>query len=212
MKKIRLIHAAIIAMAISLPSAKAQPQWPQGPGEGPGMRSEFKMRTPEERAEQKTDMMDKAANLDKKQYKKIYSIFLKEEKAKEQAMMGFFQGGNFPGGMPGGPGMGGGFPGGGFPGGGPGMGGGFPGGGPGMGGGFPGGGPGMGRPEGGRPEGMTFPGMENMPKPKVGGKEIDSDEYIYEREKKFMKILTPEQYAAWRRFQPNPKKGFGRSF
>lgn len=183
MKKIRLIHAAIIAMAISLPSAKAQPQWPQGPGEGPGMRSEFKMRTPAERAEQKTDMMNKAVNLDKKQYKKIYSIFLKEEKAKEQAMMGFFQGGSFPGGMPGGPGMGGG---------------------------FPGGGPGMGRPEGGRPEGMTFPGMENMPKPKVGGKEIDSDEYIYEREKKFMKILTPEQYAAWRRFQPNPKKGFNR--
>ena len=207
MKKIRLIHAAIIAMAISLPSAKAQPHWPQGPGEGPGIRSEFKMRTPAERAEQKTDMMNKAVNLDKKQYKKIYSIFLKEEKAKEQAMMGFFQGGSFPGGMPGGPGMGGG-----FPGGGPGMGGGFPGGGPGMGGGFPGGGPGMGRPEGGRPEGMTFPGMENMPKPKVGGKEIDSDEYIYEREKKFMKILTPEQYAAWRRFQPNPKKGFGRLF
>jgi hypothetical protein len=36
-----------------------------------------------ERAVQRTDKMDKAVNLDEKQYKKIYKIFLKEEKFKK---------------------------------------------------------------------------------------------------------------------------------
>ena len=121
--------------------------------------------------------MDKAIDLDAKQYKKIYKIFLKEENAKDEAIQAMMP----P--FPGGPGMGGGFPGGGFPGGG------FPGGG------FPGG-PGAGGP----PAGMPSPGdFGQMQKPTVGGKEIDSDEYIDAREAKFRKILTSEQLSKWHR-------------
>ena len=68
-----------------------------------------------------------------------------------------------------------------------------------MGGGFPGG-PGAGGP----PAGMFPGGFGEMPKPTVGGKEIDSDEYIDAREEKFKKILTPGQYAAWRAHKPDP--------
>ena len=62
---------------------------------------------------------------------------------------------------------------------------------------------------GGRPEDMPFPGGFGGPqKPKVGGKEIDSDEYIDAREENFKKILTPEQYQTWRKLHPDPSGFF----
>lgn len=83
---------------------------------------------PEKAAQRRTDEMDKVLNLTEKQYKKIYKLFLKEEKEKVEAMMQ-----RHPGGMNGQPPMGGRPP----------MGGGMP---P-QGGGFPG--------MGGFPEGMS---------------------------------------------------------
>ena len=84
------------------------------------------------------------------------------------------------------------------------QGGGFPGGGPAMDGGFPGG-PGAGGP----PSGMPFPsGFGEPQKPAVGGKEIDSDEYIDAREAKFRKILSAEQYDTWRKLHPDPSGFF----
>ena len=166
--------AAVLMLASFSMSAQMQ---------GPQMKL-----TPRQRAEQRTDEMDKAVSLDDKQYKKIYKIFLKEENAKEEAIENGGPMGPPPGGMGGGrPPQGGGFQGG-----------------PGMGGGFPGG-PGAGGP----PSGMPFPGGFGEPKkPVVGGKEIDSDEYIDAREEKFRKILSAEQYATWRKLHPDPSGFF----
>lgn len=175
MKTVKIIQSLVLLMAVSSFLVSAQP--PQRPPMGPehGEMPERPVRmSAKEKAERRTDMMHKTVNLTEKQYKKIYKIYLKEENAKEAAMNG-------PMGMP--PG---GFPGGGFPGG-PG---GFPGGG------FPGG--------PGGPGGFGGPGFGEQQKATVGGKEIDSDEYIDEREAKFQKILTPEQYAAWRAKNPDP--------
>ena len=71
---------------------------------------------PEKAAQRRTDEMDKALNLTEKQYKKIYKLFLKEEKEKVEAMMQRHPGRPPMGG--GRPPMGGGMPpqGGGFPG------------------------------------------------------------------------------------------------
>ena len=55
---------------------------------------------PEKAAQRRTDEMDKALNLTEKQYKKIYKLFLKEEKEKVEAMMQ-----RHPGGMNGQPPM-----------------------------------------------------------------------------------------------------------
>ena len=187
MKTIKFILTAVASVTISTLFVCAQPQRPPFPGnheERPVRPSA----TPKERAEKRTDEMDKVVRLDEKQYKKIYKIYLKEEKAKETAMGNGGPMGPPPGGFPGGPGMGGGFPGG-FPGAG-----GFPGGSE-MGEGFP----------GGMPEGQWEP-----QKPAVGGKEIDSDEYIDAREKKFRKILSQEQYARWRAHCPDPAGFFTR--
>ena len=158
-------------------------------GEGPH-REQLKF-TPKERATKRTDEMHKTVGLNEKQYKKIYNIFLSEENAKQTSMENGPMGPP-PGGFPGGAPPQGGFPGGGFPGGGP------------MGGGFPGG-PGMSGP----PSGMPFPGGFGEPqKPTVNGKAIDSDEYIDSREAKFKKILSPEQYATWRKLHPDPSGFF----
>lgn len=72
---------------------------------------------PEKAAQRRTDEMDKALNLTEKQYKKIYKLFLKEEKEKVENMMQRHPGGmNGQPPMAGRPPMGGGFPGmGGFP-------------------------------------------------------------------------------------------------
>ena len=51
---------------------------------------------PEKAAQRQTDEMDKALNLTEKQYKKIYKLFLKEEKEKVENMMQ-----RHPGGMDG---------------------------------------------------------------------------------------------------------------
>lgn len=67
---------------------------------------------PEKAAQRRTDEMDKALDLTEKQYKKIYKLFLKEEKEKVEAMMQHHSGGmdgQRP--MGGRPPMGGGFPG-----------------------------------------------------------------------------------------------------
>ena len=181
MKTIKIIQSLALLMAVSSFLASAQPpqRLPMGPGHGEMPDKPVRM-SAKEKAERRTDKMHETVNLTEKQYKKIYKIYLKEENAKEAAMNG-------PMGMP--PG---GFPGGGFPGG-PG---GFPDGG------FPGG---PGDPgAGGPPAGMTFPDGFGASKATVGGKEIDSDEYIDESEAKFQKILTPEQYAAWRAKNPDP--------
>lgn len=74
---------------------------------------------PEKAAQRRTDEMDKALNLTEKQYKKIYKLFLKEEKEKVENMMQRHSGGmNGQPPMGGRPPMGGGMPpqGGGFPG------------------------------------------------------------------------------------------------
>ena len=125
---------------------------------------------PEKAAQRRTDEMDKALNLTEKQYKKIYKLFLKEEKEKVEAMMQ-----RHPGGMDGQHPMGGRPP---MGGGRPPMGGGMP---P-QGGGFPGMG---GAPEGMNPEELMKEHAEKMQKEQE------------KREKKIRKILTEEQYATW---------------
>ena len=188
MKTNRLIGTAVLALTISSFSASAQMPRPEHPEGRPRPEHHQMTLTPRQRAEQRTDEMDKAVRLDDKQYKKIYKIFLKEENAKETAMGNGGPMGPPPGGMGGGrPPQGGGFSGG-----------------PGMGGGFSGG-PGAGGP----PSGMPFPGDFGEPqKPTVGGKEIDSDEYIDAREAKFRKILSAEQYEIWRELHPDPSGFF----
>ena len=130
---------------------------------------------PEKAAQRRTDEMDKALNLTEKQYKKIYKLFLKEEKEKVEAMMQ-----RHPGGMNGLPPMAGSPP---MGGGRPPMGGGMP---P-QGGGFPGMG---GFPEGMSPEERMKEHAEKMQKEQE------------KREKKIRKILTEEQYATWQTVKP----------
>lgn len=130
---------------------------------------------PEKAAQRRTDEMDKALNLTEKQYKKIYKLFLKEEKEKVENMMQ-----RHSGGMNGQPPMGGRHP---MGGGRPPMGGGMP---P-QGGGFPGMG---GFPEGMSPEERMKEHAEKMQKEQE------------KREKKIRKILTEEQYATWQTVKP----------
>ena len=119
---------------------------------------------------------EKAAQ--RRQYKKIYKLFLKEEKEKVENMMQ-----RHPGGMNGQPSMGGRPP---MGGGRPPMGGGMP---P-QGGGFPG----MGEfPEGMSPEERMKEHAEKMQKEQE------------KREKKIRKILTEEQYATWQTVKPQPQ-------
>lgn len=169
----------VISLFLAVTSTHAQPMPPHGRPEGP--RKE--LGTPEDIAMKKTERMRNEVNLDEKQYKKIYKIYLKEERAKQQTMEGNMMppSGGFPGGRPEG------FPGDGFPGGG-----------------RPpqGGGSGMGQDT---PPPAMF---GQMSVPTVGGKAIDSDEYIESREKKFRKILTPEQYERFRSIHPDPSGFF----
>lgn len=186
MKTNRLICTAILVLTISSLSMSAQPPRGHYPEGRPRPEHHMVSFTPRQRAEQRTNEMDKAVRLDDKQYKKIYKIFLKEENAKESSMGNGGPMGPTPGQMGGFP------PQGGFSGS-PEMGGGFPGG--------PGG--------GGPPTGRPFPGDFGKPqKPTVGGKEIDSDEYIDAREAKFRKILSAEQYSKWRKLHPDPSGFF----
>ena len=187
MKTNRLICTTVATLALTTVSAFAQMPRPEHPESKPRPEQHQMKLTPRQRAEQRTDEMDKAVRLDDKQYKKIYKIFLKEENAKETVMGNGGPVGPSPGSMGGFPPQGGGFSGG-----------------MGMGGGFQGG-PGAGGP----PSGMPFPGNFGEPqKPAVGGKKIDSDEYIDAREAKFRKILTAEQYDTWRKLHPDPSGFF----
>ncbi|MGM9748271.1 MAG: hypothetical protein ACI3ZN_05690 [Candidatus Cryptobacteroides sp.] len=146
--------------------------------------------SPEEKAKNTADRMKKEIGITEKQYKKVYKLFLAEEKtlAEQREERG-------PQGGFGGPGMGG--PHGSFEGGR---------------GGF--GGPGMGGPQGGRggfggPQGgHGGPGMGEGPqgqRPEFGRPGPDaglSDEYIEKREKKLKKILKEDKYQQWREKHP----------
>ena len=113
MQTIRFICTAAVALTFSSFAASAQMQRPDRPEGMPGPEHHQMSLTPRQRAEQRTDEMDKAVRLDDKQYKKIYKIFLKEENAKETAMGNGGPMGMPPGGMGGGrPPQGGGFQGG----------------------------------------------------------------------------------------------------
>ena len=162
MKTNRLICTAILVLTISSLSMSAQPPRGHYPEGRPRPEHHMVSFTPCQRAEQRTNEMDKAVRLDDKQYKKIYKIFLKEENAKESSMGNGGPMGPTPGQM----------------------------------GGFP-------------PTGRPFPGDFGEPqKPTVGGKEIDSDEYIDAREAKIRKILSAEQYSKWRKVHPDPSGFF----
>lgn len=130
---------------------------------------------PEKAAQRRTDEMDKMLDLTEKQYKKIYKLFLKEEKEKVEALME-----RHPEGMNGQPPMGGRPPRGG---GRPPMGGGMP---P-RGGDFP-------RMEGDRND------MTPEERMKARGEEIQKEQE--KREKKIRKILTDEQYEIWQMRKP----------
>lgn len=133
---------------------------------------------PEKAAQRRTDEMDKALNLTEKQYKKIYKLFLKEEKEKVENMMQ-----RHPGGMDGQPPMGGRPP----------MGGGRP---P-MGGGMP--------PQGGGFPGMGgfLEGMSPEERMKEHAEKMQKEQE--KREKKIRKILTEEQYATWQKVKLQPQ-------
>lgn len=130
---------------------------------------------PEKAAQRRTDEMDKMLDLTEKQYKKIYKLFLKEEKEKVEALME-----HQPGGMNGQPPMGGRPPRGE---GRPPMGGGMP---P-QGGGFPG--------MGGDTDDMT-------PEERMKAHVEEMQKEQEKREKKIRKILTDEQYEIWQTRKP----------
>ena len=128
-------------------------------------------------------------NLDDKQYKKVYKVYLAQAKKAQSAMQSSSTG-VFPGGGPGG--MRGGAPGG-MPDGGMGMdgpGGGMPVGGMGMPGGGQGGRMGGQRPNG-PPSGMNRPGRVYE----------ESEKDVAARAKKMKKILTDEQFPRWQRME-----------
>ena len=161
MNTIRFIQSVIIFMIISTLNASAQVERtmpPQGFERSGGMPERPARPTATKRAEHRANEMAFVVNLDSKQYKKIFKIYLKEENAIDLAM------GDFPP---------------------------------------------MGPPPAGIGGRMPFPGaLAAQQTPKVGGKDIDSDEYIDAREAKFKKILTPEQYAIWRELHPDPSGFF----
>ena len=164
----RTIALLLFAATVTLASAQDFP--PQGPrmwGDFPQM---MEAPTPEQIATRQADALDRLVSLTEKQYKKIYKFHRNMAQAEENRRLEGPMGGGMPMGMGGGPGMGGGMP----MGGGPGMGGGRP----------PMGGPQFGGPNGERPQ---------MPQ--------DLKEQMEERqrkiEKKYRKVLTPEQYSVW---------------
>ena len=188
MRRFRLfIVVSALVCLTSLTNVYAQGVRPTHHGAG---QEDFKGRpvmSAKERAEKRTEEMNEAASLNDKQYKKIYRIFLKEENAKDSAIGDGGPMGPPPGGMGAGrPPQGSGSLGG-----------------PRM------GGPGAGVPPAGTMNGGGMPPRDGFQgggsqKVTVGGKDIDGNEYIDEREEKFRKILSPEQYSTWRRIHPDP--------
>ena len=184
---IRLFLYITVLMVIPSVVISAQGEHPNASKSLEEGRPERRVKmTPEHRAKSRTDEMHEAVSLNDKQYKKIYRIFLKEENAKDSAMgngvpMGPPQAGSEGRYQQGGGSFGG----------------------PGMGGPRAGGPPSRRVNSGGMPPRSGFPGGEPQ-KVTVGGKDIDSDEYIDDREAKFKKILSPDQYSTWRRIHPDP--------
>jgi len=142
------------------------------------------MKSPEELARAKSDMMKSEVGLSEKQYKKVYKLFKKDFEYRQNQAKNAFGGGMPP--MGGGPGMGG--PGGGMP---------------------PMGGSGMGNPGGGMPGGQGMgdapqgPRPEGMPDGKRPDVDIVSDEYIEKQEQKLKKILNAEQFSQWMKNHPD---------
>jgi len=172
MKRVLTLVAALV-MAFT---AVAQPPQGQGPrGDFPKDGPKFERMDPEKVAQNQTDQLDQLVTLTPKQYKKIYK-FNKRQAEERQSEMETFRPEGFPGGRP--DAMGGGRP-------------------P-MGQGRPDGmGPGMG-PGGMPPRDGQFrpgPGMQNGDM-----KELMESQRV-EREKKYRKILTPEQYQKWESFE-----------
>ena len=133
------------------------------------------MPNPEKAAQRRTDEMDKMLDLTEKQYKKIYKLFLKEEKERVEALME-----RHPGGMNGQPPMGG------RPPRGEGR--------PPMGGGMP--------PQGGGFPGMGEDADEMTPEERMKAHVEEIQKEQEKREKKIRKILTDEQYEIWQTRKP----------
>lgn len=176
MKKVILFAAALL---ISFAAANAQEQSPQ---DMKGERPQRQQLKPKERAKANADSLNALVQLDEKQYKKVYKIFLEEA----NSMSDLFP--NRGGGQR--PPMGGGRPGG------------FSGGG-GRPGGFSGGG---GRPPMGQGQMMGGPSgqMKSIPE--------RINEIREKREKKLKKILTEEQYQIYdeSEFKKGLMRSFGR--
>lgn len=149
-------------------------------------RQERKKVDPAEVAQKTVDQLNAVVGLNDDQYKKLYKFHLNLEKSRlaEQENMGFPGGrpgggpGGFPGGGPGGPGMGG-----------PGGPGGFSGGGPG----------GNGGPGGGRPQ-MSEERRE-MIREMMEERRAAEEARQQKIEKKYRKILTPEQFEKWETYE-----------
>ena len=188
MKAIRIIPfmmAFLLSASFTVSAQKTCPQFSEG------KFGDFVVLSAKEMAEWRINEMDKTVNLDEKQYKKIYKIFLKEEKAREavfadREIIGPPHIDRITGSQ-------------------------------GMGDGAPMVPPGNHRiqwiarmMEGGIvSREMPFEGdFGELPKPTVGGKEIDSDEYRDAREAKIRKILASEQYMSWNNLCSDPSKIF----
>ena len=177
-----LMLPALCMMAYALPAnAQNAPQRP-GPGAEAGASGEWANRdekredlTPAAAATIRTDEMKKLVNLDEKQYKKIYKLFLKDEEQISKEMYAN-QGLDFGDMMMGGPMGGGDFGGGGGP----------------MGGGPMGGGMMMGGPMGGFGGGF---GGSSATDPDEARKKTEKRQK--KLEKNIKKVLTSEQYATW---------------
>ena len=178
MRTFKTLLFTIVFLAVTSLSAAAQTSCPQCSEAGTVMSAR-------ERAEWRTKEVGKAVDLDGEQYRKIYRIFLKEGNAIESVLENCEVQGTPP----------------------------YPNeiiGSYGMGNGYPRGPVGNLRIQwsarvrhsealGEEPaSGSQEIAIREIPTPAVGGKEIDSKEYLDAREAKVQKILTAEQYILWR--------------
>ena len=182
-------HFLIVTAAMILAlTAYAQPQQPpqgQGSLDGmPPMFGQFEQKDPAQMAQEETDRLNELVGLTDKQYKKIYKFNKRQYEQLKNQMENAM-----PQGFPSGQGMGGGRPEGMGPGG-PGPGG--------FGGGRPGG---MGPGGPGGPRGGQRPEMGQGRPPMGGGMQELMQEQQEKREKKYRKVLTPEQYQKWESFE-----------
>lgn len=186
MKRIYLMLMMLASVSI-IAAAEGQDSTARYSGPRPphGRPEMLRHVSPEKKAEAKADRMQKTVDLSDKQYKKVYRLFLKTEKAKSEDMSQRPPMGG-PGGMR--PPMGG--PEGMRP--------------------PMGGGPGMGHGPGGRPDMLAQHGSTGMreDRPSPDGKdtlqmpELPSEEQIeamQKEDRKLRKILSESQYEKWQR-------------